>query len=286
MLNNRLLSDTRTSVAAADQAHTGDHLIDPAWVDLAGLCADVAGEIARGLFRTPLKQSTKPDRTPVTEADQAIERAVRALITEQCPGHGVLGEEYGTRDRDAEYLWVIDPIDGTCGFLCGKPLFGFLLALMHCGKPVLGLIDQPITGDRWIGVHRQPTRHNGKICQTSPVTALTAARLSTTAPGAFSPEELDRFDRLVPHAYITSYGGDCYQYGLVASGHLDLVVEASLAVHDWAALVPVCTGAGATVTDWTGAPMRLGTDGSIIVASTSTLADQARALLSAPQAGR
>ena len=278
------LSESFRPVTPADQTHTGGAVIDPAWIDLAGQCADVAGEIARGLFRTPLKQSTKPDRTPVTEADQAIERAVRALISERCPGHGLLGEEYGAQDRDAEYLWVIDPIDGTRGFLCGKPLFGFLLGLMHRGEPVLGVIDQPITGDRWIGVHGQPTRYNGEICQTSPVTALTAARLSTTAPGAFSAADLGRFDRLVPHAYITSYGGDCYQYGLVASGHLDLVVEASLAVHDWAALVPVCTGAGATVTDWAGAPMKLGTDGRIIVASTPALANEARTLLSASEA--
>ncbi|MBA4010139.1 MAG: histidinol-phosphatase [Erythrobacter sp.] len=233
---------------------------------LALRLADAAGAAIRPLFRGQWSEERKADRSYVTEADRAAEAAMRALIEAECPTDGIIGEEYGTRNEGAGRQWVLDPIDGTTSFIAGRPIFGTLIALLQDGWPVLGIIDQPIAGERWVGRIDQPTLFNGKPAQTRPLKELSEAVLGTTSPHAFTNEEADAFmsvAKSVAERKIV-YGGDCYNYGLVASGHIDIVIEAGLKLHDYAALVPVVEGAGGMMADWQGNPLDAGSDGTVI----------------------
>jgi inositol-phosphate phosphatase/L-galactose 1-phosphate phosphatase/histidinol-phosphatase len=254
-------------------------MIDPADIALAHQLADAAGRVIRPHFRSRLTIENKGDHSPVTAADRAAEAEMRRLINEARPQDGVIGEEYGDDRREARRLWVLDPIDGTRAFIAGRPLFGTLIALMEEGVPVLGVIDQCIIGDRWLGAQGQPTTLNGQPATTRPCAALAHAHIGTTSPHAFEPADLVAFTRVQRAARDTLYGGDCHNYGLVASGHLDAVIEASLKVHDWAALVPVLQGAGGTITDWSGQPLHLGSDGRVIAAGSAALANEAASIL-------
>lgn len=233
---------------------------------LALRLADAAGAAIRPLFRGQWSEERKADRSYVTEADRAAEAAMRALIEAQFPADGIIGEEYGTRNEGAGRQWVLDPIDGTTSFIAGRPIFGTLIALLQDGWPVLGIIDQPVSGERWVGRIGQPTLFNGKPAVTRPLKDLAEAVLGTTSPHAFTNEEADAFmavAKSVAERKIV-YGGDCYNYGLVASGHLDIVIEAGLKLHDYAALVPVVEGAGGMMADWQGNPLDAGSDGTVI----------------------
>jgi histidinol phosphatase-like enzyme (inositol monophosphatase family) len=161
---------------------------------------------------------------------------------------------------------VLDPIDGTTSFIAGRPIFGTLIALLQDGWPVLGIIDQPIAGERWVGAIGQPTLFNGKPAATKPLKELSDAVLATTSPHLFTNEEADAFmsvAKTVAEKKIV-FGGDCYNYGLVASGHIDVVIEAGLKLYDYAALVPVVEGAGGMMADWQGNPLDAGSDGTVI----------------------
>jgi histidinol phosphatase-like enzyme (inositol monophosphatase family) len=233
---------------------------------LALRLADAAGAAIRPLFRGQWSEERKADRSYVTEADRAAEAAMRRLIEDAFPADGIIGEEYGTRNEGAGRQWVLDPIDGTTSFIAGRPIFGTLIALLQDGWPVLGIIDQPISGERWVGRIGQPTTFNGKPAQTRPLKDLAEAVLGTTSPHAFTNEEADAFlavAKSVAERKIV-YGGDCYNYGLVASGHIDIVIEAGLKLHDYAALVPVVEGAGGIMADWQGNPLDAGSDGTVI----------------------
>ena len=233
---------------------------------LALRLADAAGAAIRPLFRGQWSEERKADRSYVTEADRAAEAAMRQLIEAEFPADGIIGEEYGTRNEGAGRQWVLDPIDGTTSFIAGRPIFGTLIALLQDGWPVLGIIDQPIAGERWVGRIGQPTLFNGKPAHTRPLKELSEAVLGTTSPHAFSNEEADAFmsvAKAVAERKIV-YGGDCYNYGLVASGHVDIVIEAGLKLHDYAALVPVVEGAGGMMADWQGNPLDAGSDGTVI----------------------
>ncbi len=234
-------------------------------LDLAHALADAAGEAIRPYFRSATAVEAKADASPVTAADRAAEAAMRALIAAHRPGDGVIGEEYGEDRAGAERVWVLDPIDGTRAFIAGRPLFGTLIALMVQGVPVLGVIDQCIARDRWVGADGGTTL-NGAAARTRACVDLAAAHLATTSPHAFEARDYAAFERLRSRVRDTLYGGDCHNYALLASGHLDLVVEAGLKVYDWAALVPVVTGAGGVMADWVGAPLRLGSDGRVVAA--------------------
>lgn len=247
-------------------------------LDLAHALADAAGAAIRPYFRARTPVETKADASPVTAADRAAEAAMRAVLGSERPQDGVIGEEYGEDRPDAERVWVLDPIDGTRAFIAGRPLFGTLIALMERGAPVLGVVDQCIARDRWVGTATGTTL-NGTAARTRACPAIGRAHLATTSPHAFGADDLAAFERLRPHAGDTLYGGDCHNYALLASGHLDLVVEAGLKVYDWAALVPVVTGAGGHMTDWTGAPLRLGSDGRVVAAGDEALAAAALPLL-------
>ena len=233
---------------------------------LALRLADVAGAAIRPLFRGQWSEEKKADRSFVTEADRAAEAAMRALIEAEFPADGIIGEEYGTRNDGAGRQWVLDPIDGTTSFIAGRPIFGTLIALLQDGWPVLGIIDQPIAGERWVGRIGQPTLFNGKPAAARPLKDLADAVLATTSPHLFTNEEADAFmsvAKSVAERKIV-YGGDCYNYGLVASGHIDIVIEAGLKLHDYAALVPVVEGAGGMMADWQGNPLDAGSDGTVI----------------------
>ena len=233
---------------------------------LALALADAAGAAIRPLFRGLWSEERKADRSYVTEADRAAEAAMRRLIEETFPADGIIGEEYGRRNEGAGRQWVLDPIDGTTSFIAGRPIFGTLIALLKDGWPVLGIIDQPVAGERWVGQLGRPTLFNGKPARTRPLPDLAEAVLATTSPHAFSNAEADAFmsvAKAVAERKIV-YGGDCYNYGLVASGHIDIVIEANLKLHDFAALVPVVEGAGGMMSDWQGHPLDAGSDGTVI----------------------
>lgn len=233
---------------------------------LANMLADAAGEAIRPLFRGDWGEERKPDATFVTEADRAAEAAMRTIIEDRNPDDGIIGEEYGTRNESAGRQWVLDPIDGTTSFIAGRPIFGTLIALLQDGWPVLGIIDQPITRERWIGRIGEGTSFNGRPVHSRALKDLGDAVLGTTSPHQFSGGDVDAFmgvAKSVAERKIV-YGGDCYNYGLVASGHVDLVVEAGLQLYDYAALVPVVEGAGGMMSDWQGNPLDAQSDGRVI----------------------
>lgn len=235
-------------------------------VTLALRCADAAGAVARKHYRTPVAVDVKADTSPVTIADREVESAIRAILAAERPQDGILGEEHGSRDLNAEYVWVIDPIDGTKSFITGRPLFTTLIALLHRGVPVLGIIDQPVIGDRWLGVAGQATTLNGNTIRTrlcpDPAMATQAATMPFPHPEFRQTEAASRY---------MVWGGDAYAFGLLAAGFIDLMVEAGLQPYDWAALVAVIEGAGGVITDWEGQPLRLGTNGNVVAAGDPSL---------------
>ena len=224
---------------------------------LAERLADAAGTVIRPHFRSGIAIDDKADESPVTVADRDAETAMRQLIEAAFPDHGILGEEHGAVRLDAEFVWVLDPIDGTKAFISGVPVFGTLIALLQGGRPVLGVIDQPISRERWIGAVGRGTTLNGRPARTRACADLGRATLFATAPDMFKGEEIAAFDRLRRSVKLMRWGTDCYATGMVASGHADLVVESSLQTYDFCALVPVIEGAGGIATDWEGRPLGL-----------------------------
>lgn len=227
------------------------------FIDLAEKLADTAGAIVRRYFRTPMRVVGKKDATPVTVADRRAEKAMRAAIRRAFPDHGILGEEYGPERIDAEYVWVLDPVDGTKAFISGVPLFGTLVALTRRGKPILGVIDQPVMRERWVGAVGRKTTFCGRKAKTRRCARIADATLIATSPHMFKRAEFRAFERLRKKVKLPRYGGDCYGYGLVAAGHVDIVVEAGLKPYDFLAQVPILAGAGGIITDWRGRTLTL-----------------------------
>lgn len=242
----------------------------PADLALANRLADAAGAAIRPLFRGTWEQERKADRSPVTEADRAAEAAMRAILESERPDEGIIGEEYGKSREGAGRQWVLDPVDGTISFMAGRPIFGTLIALMQDGWPVLGIIDQPIAGERWAGRIGEGTTFNGKPVRTRSCKSLDEAVLATSSPHYFDSASAEAYMQLAQtvggneRQGTIVYGGDCYNYGLLAGGHLDIVCEQGLEIYDYAALVPVVEGAGGTVSDWQGNPLDADSDGTII----------------------
>ncbi|HMP56132.1 MAG TPA: inositol monophosphatase family protein, partial [Novosphingobium sp.] len=198
--------------------------------------------------------------------DRAAEEPMRRILAAEAPRDTVIGEEMGATAGSSGRSWVLDPIDGTTSFLAGRPIFGTLIALVVDGWPVLGLIDQPVLKERWIGATGQQTTLNGKPVRTRACRELAEATLATTGPHYFDDHQGQHFMALAArtdHRRMIM-GGDCYNYALLASGHVDIVCEANLKPHDWAALVPVVEGAGGAMADWNGAPLHMGSDGHVI----------------------
>jgi inositol-phosphate phosphatase/L-galactose 1-phosphate phosphatase/histidinol-phosphatase len=237
-----------------------------AFLALALRLADAAGAAIRPYFRQPLAVDDKPDLTPVTVADRAAEEAMRSLIERHFPTHGIIGEEFGRLREDAEFVWTLDPIDGTKSFISGVPLFGTLIALTRGKRPILGIIDQPISRERWVGVSGGPTTLSGAPVRCRNCSALAAATLFATTPDMFKEGDAAAFARVSNAVKLTRFGADCYAYGLLAAGFIDLVLEASLKPYDFCAMVPIVEGAGGVVTDWRGAKLDLASDGRVLVA--------------------
>jgi histidinol phosphatase-like enzyme (inositol monophosphatase family) len=238
----------------------------PADILLANRLADAAAQAIRPFFRSAFTHEPKADASPVTEADRAAESAIRRILDAECPRDGIIGEEFGERAGTSGRRWVIDPIDGTISFMAGRPIFGTLIALLEDNWPVLGIIDQCINGERWVGAAGYPTTLNGAPVQTRSCRALADATLATSGPQYFTQHDGDHFMELAAktaHKRML-FGGDCYNYALLASGHIDVVVEAGLKLHDFAALIPVVTGAGGMMSDWSGEPLHAGSDGHVI----------------------
>jgi myo-inositol-1(or 4)-monophosphatase len=251
------------------------------YVRAAEAAADVAGAVIRPFFRQGLGADLKSDASPVTIADRAAELALRAVLSQRFPDHSVAGEEFPEHNPGQRHRWVLDPIDGTRAFICGRPTFGTLIALLDDGVPILGIIDQPITGERWIGVKGSATTFRGPLGGTAgcrPCRSLAEAELSCTSTEVFT-DDLDRWQALSGAARRTGFGGDCYAYGLLALGQIDVIAEATMKLWDWAALVPVVEGAGGRVTDWQGAPLREDGDGRILAVGDAALLAPSLALL-------
>lgn len=230
------------------------------FVSFANRLADAAGEIQRRYFRQPLEVKLKPDASPVTQVDKETESALRELIEQAYPSHGIVGEEYPAVRENAEFVWVLDPLDGTKSFLVGMPVFGVLIGLAQGGCFVLGVIDQPILRDRWVGADGHSTTFNGTPVHTRPCSKLADAVVFLGKPYDA------KIARLRDEVRWARYGGDCYGYGLLASGFVDVVVDANLDDHDFAALEPVVRNAGGAITDWAGHPLAMGSNGEVIAA--------------------
>jgi len=257
--------------------------IDSATLAFAHRLADAAGAVIRPFFRAVPAVANK-DKTgfdPVTEADRAAEEAMRALIRLERPGDGILGEEHGLEPSTSGLLWVLDPIDGTRAFITGQPLWGTLIALEEKGERLLGIIDQPVLRERFIG-------HAGVAEMRDPAgihplnvracAKLAGAVVSTTHPwGYFADGERAAFERVAKAARMSRFGGDCYAYAMLASGHIDIIIEAELKHWDVAALIPVIENAGGIVTDWSGKPVRDG--GRVIAAGDARAHGEALAML-------
>ncbi|PWR18813.1 inositol monophosphatase family protein [Zavarzinia compransoris] len=285
----------------------------------AGRLADAARAVILPYFRTDMPVDDKADLwggakgyDPVTAADKGAEAAIRALIEAEYPGHGILGEEYGEKTGTEPLTWVLDPIDGTRAFITGLPLWGTLIALNDGTAPVIGVMDQPYTGERFTGnpdgafleriadsLNRQFAQVSlnravsGKLVSTSPETALgtkrlktracpglAQARLMTTSPHLFrTPETQAAFTRVADRAQLVRYGGDCYAYAMVAAGQVDAVIETNLEAYDIQALIPIVRGAGGQVTDWTGGDAQAG--GSVVATGDARVHAEILALLNA-----
>jgi|SRR5579859_4186833 len=233
-------------------------------VEFACTLADAAAAVILPHFRSQLavdnKAGAQAAYDPVTVADRDAESSMRALIERHHPTHGILGEEHGSKPGSSDYLWVLDPIDGTRGFMTGLPTWGTLIGLMQGDRPVLGVMNQPFTGDRFIGHNGAVLHSRGKMThlKTRPCARLEDAVLTSTAPEMFAADELPRFDQVRRRARLVRYGADCYGFAMVAAGLIDLVVEAGLKPYDIVALIPLIEGAGGIVTTWDGKPAHQG----------------------------
>ncbi len=246
--------------------------------------ADIAREMVTPLFRSDLSTMSKGDGSPVTEADRRAELAMREVFERLYPDYGLHGEEFGLDRPDASLRWVLDPVDGTRAFITGRPVFGTLIALMDEDEPVMGLIDQPITGERWIGVAGQTTRFNQNIkgnVGTRKCTELASAEMSCTAPDMVPMEPGSGWRQLADSVRRVSWGGDCYAYGLMALGQIDVIAEGDLKIWDWAAVKPVVEGAGGLLVDWEGKPPGPDCDGRILALGDPSLLHEATRLLNA-----
>jgi len=248
-------------------------------VAFAERLADEAGAVIRRYFRSDVEVVAKEDLSPVTIADREAEATMRRLIGDKYPDHGVIGEEHGADRPGASHVWVIDPIDGTKGFTCGRPLFGTLIALCRDGIPVLGIVDHPALRERWVGAIGHPTRFCGTAVHTRKGRSLADAVLFASSPHMFRPRSAPGFERVRTATRFVQYGSDCYHYGIVASGHGDIVIEADMSIYDYLAAVPVIEGAGGVMTDWAGERLTIASGDAVVAAGDRPLLDATLALL-------
>jgi histidinol-phosphatase len=234
--------------------------------------ADLAGEILRDAMHREVRVALRPDGTPVTEADRMVESALRRAIETTFPHHGIIGEEFPATSADAEWVWIIDRLDGTKEFIQGLPLFGTLIALAHRGQLLLELAEQPLRRDRWIGVSGHGTRFIGLLVMVRSCARLEDAVVSVMGYDSFCAAHHERLSRIRDTAASVVIADSFYVFGLLANGRVDLIVSNGFALHDFAALDVIVREAGGVVTDWNGEPLTLASGPSIIAAGDPALA--------------
>lgn len=258
----------------------------PDWAELTQFAVALARASATEIlpyFRRNTKIDVKdgPVWDPVTEGDRAGERVIRKLIGERFPDHGIHGEEYGVKEGRSGFTWILDPVDGTRSFVCGMPTWATLIGLTFEGRAAVGVMNQPFVGDMFYGSpegawhdyrgHSEPIRARTGV-------ALARATIGTTAPELYrEPSDSAAFERLRTKAQLTRYGGDAYSFALMAAGHIDIAMDANLQAYDIAALIPIVTGAGGCIAEWTGGDPVKG--GNIIAAGSQALLDEALAVM-------
>lgn len=252
--------------------------------------AEASGAAILPFFRTALQPQDKSggaEFDPVTEADRAAELVIRRLIGESFPAHGIVGEEFGSLQADAEYVWVIDPIDGTKSFISGLPVWGTLIGLLHRGRPCYGMMHQPFTGEKFAGDGKashwtsrgQAKGKDSRRLYTRQCPNLASATLMTTSPRLIPEDRREAYSRVEAGCRLVRYGGDCYAYCMLAAGHVDLVVEAGLQPYDIVALIPIIEGAGGVITTWDGGDPSKG--GAIVAAGDRRVHEAALVALAA-----
>jgi myo-inositol-1(or 4)-monophosphatase len=259
-------------------------------VDFAAFVDELAtasGQAILPFFRTTLGATLNVDNKsnngvfdPVTEADRAGETVMRRIIGRTFPEHGIVGEEFGSERADAEFVWVLDPIDGTKSFMCGLPVWGTMIGLLQNNSPVYGLIHQPYTNERFFGdgmSAKQRTAHGERPLRVRECQSLAEATLMTTSPLLMGEADRACFKRVENEVRLSRYGGDCYSYCMLAAGQIDLVIEAGLKAHDIVAAIPILKGAGGIITTWDGGDPANG--GNIIAAGDKKIYEAARTLL-------
>jgi len=259
-------------------------------INFANHLADISGDVIRKYFRQDFSETKKDNQTPVTIADKEAEQEIRNAIIKQFPDHGIVGEEFGNVNPEAKYQWVIDPIDGTVSFVMGRPIFGTLIALCFEGKPILGIINQPINNERWVGYeslvvsHKSIATFNEVKIKTRKCSDLSEAILCSTSPFFFQGKDLEMLNRISSKTKYQSqggilYGGDCYLFGLLAMGQIDIIIEPGLNNFDFMALVPVVKAAGGIITDWNGRELDINSDGKVLACGDAKLHQRILAII-------
>ena len=243
-------------------------------ISFANHLADESAKIIKQYFRKSFKVENKEDESPVTVADKKTELKIRELIENKYPNHGILGEEFEKKDTKSEYLWVIDPIDGTRSFVAGHKDFGTLIALLHNNKPIIGIINCPMHEERWVGIENKKTTLNGSEIFTSNINALDQSYVCTSGLYFNNDHFRKGFNKIIEQSNYHRFGGDCYMYGMLASGLIEVVIEDTLKVHDYMALIPVIEGSGGKISDKYGNPIDLNSEGSVVVSANEKLHKQ------------
>lgn len=269
---------TRSSLAVRSPAYRRS-VANPQFLAFAHLLADAASRVIRPHFEKLGTVDTKADNSPVTIADRDAETAMRGLIEQEFPDHAIFGEEQGHKKTISEFTWVIDPIDGTRAFIDGRKEWGTLIALCSDGVPILGVLDQPATGERWAALAGQPATLNNKPIAVRATQKLSEAEVSTTSALYFTPTQGEKMVALAKSCRRAVKDGDCYAYGLLARGDRDLVVDAGLKPYDILALVPIIEAAGGVMTTWEGKPVTLTDSANVLAAGDKALHAAALALL-------
>ncbi len=262
---------------------------DPVHADELVAFAEFLADEARATLResnaSPTDIQYKADASPVTDLDRRIEARIRMFIDDRYPEHGILGEEHGSRNLDAELVWVLDPIDGTAAFIAGIPVYGTLIGLAHHGRPFIGVIDHPATDDRWVGMAGRFARHNGKAVRTRRCERIENAFVTNSNPDFFDADEMSAFTALKSRVRYVQYGGSCYAYAMLASGRTDIGLDAKFDPFDVFAPAAVIDGAGGLVTDWSGKAIDLEWRGQILAAGCAEMHEQAIAVLAGRKDG-
>jgi inositol-phosphate phosphatase/L-galactose 1-phosphate phosphatase/histidinol-phosphatase len=251
-------------------------MINKEIINFAHHLADISGEVIKKYFRIDNGEVTKDDDSPVTKADQEAEKVMREAIEKQFPDHGIIGEEYGVKAAKSDYTWILDPIDGTSSFIIGRPIFGTLIGLSYKGKSVLGIMNQPITSERWIGIEGDASYFNNKKIRTRNCTEISNAVMCSSSSFYFQnadEEILKRICGLTKYQKLGGiiYGGDCYSYASLASGFIDIVLDPGLKVYDYAATMPIVQMAGGVITTWEGNDPQLKSGVKLVACATKEL---------------